>query len=1031
MEAGGILSAIVRTSLRHRGVIIALAALFAGYGIYNLSQARYDVFPEFAPPEVVIRAEAPGFSPEQVEVLVTGPIEAATGGVSGVESLRSSSIQGLSAVTVRFQAGSDIYRARQEVAQRLASLSGLPRGVTPVMTPLTSSTGTVLALGLTSKKRSLMQLRTLADWTLKRRFLAVPGVAKVAVFGRDVRELQVQVDPDRLVKYRLSVSDVMAAAERATGVRGAGFVEGDNQRIVIRTEGQSLVPQELAGTVLVHADGANATLGDVARVAVAPGPPIGAALVMGKPGVIVVVSAQYGANTIEVTKGLERAVSELRPTLAAEGIELYPRLFRPADFIETALHNVRTSLAIGALLVVAVLFLFLFNFRTAAVSCTAIPLSLLAAVIALRYMGFSLNAMTMGGLAIAIGEVTDDAVVDVENILRRLRENRQRGSPRPAPAVVLDASLEVRSAVVYATFAVALVFIPVLTISGVAGRIFSPLGIAYILAIMASLGVALTVTPALSLALLGGRDLPGKEPPVVRFLKGRYRAVLLSVERHPGLVMGGVVALMLAGVAALPFLRGQFLPELREGHYIVHMRSIPGTSLDESLRLGGRVSDGLLRLPYVRSVAQRAGRAEKGEETRGTNASEMDLDLKPSVEVASPESKIREVLSEFPGAAFSVNTFLSERIEETISGYLAPVVVNIFGDDLDALDRKAGEVARVLGEVPGAREVLVQSPPGAPQLVVKLRKWELARWGFDPVTALEAVSTAYDGKTVGQVYDAGRVFDVRVILDPLKRDNIASVGSLPLRGPGGAYVRLGQFADIYETSGRSAVLHDGGRRVQAVTCSVQGRSVGSFVADAKKRILGKVSFPQGTYVEFTGSAEAEARSRRDLLVHSLLAGVGIIMLLSIVLANYRNVLLVLLNLPFALVGSVLIVLATGGMLSIGSMVGFVTIFGITLRNSIMMLSHYEHLVSVEGMSWGPEAALRGASERLAPIVMTASVTALGLLPLALASGTAGREIEGPMAVAILGGLVTSTLLNLLVLPALALRFGRFGKRPGK
>jgi Cu/Ag efflux pump CusA len=461
------------------------------------------------------------------------------------------------------------------------------------------------------------------------------------------------------------------------------------------------------------------------------------------------------------------------------------------------------------------------------------------------------------------------------------------------------------------------------------------------------------------------------------------------------------------------------------------MTAVPGTSLEESLRLGGRVSAGLLGLPYVRSVSQRAGRAEKGEETRGTNASEMDLDLKASVKVASPESRIREVLSEFPGAAFSVNTFLTERIEETISGYLAPVVVNIFGDDLDVLDRKAGEVARVLGEVPGAREVMVQSPAGAPQLVADLTKWEVARWGFDPVTVLDAVSTAYDGKTVGQVYDRGRVFDVRVIMDPVKRENIAGVGSLPLRSAGGAYVRLGQLARIYEKSGRSAVLHDGGRRVQAVTCSVQGRSVGSFVADARKRILDKVSFPEGTYAEFTGSAEAEARSRRDLLVHSLLAGVGIILLLSIVLASYRNVLLVLLNLPFALVGSVLIVLATGGTLSIGSMVGFVTIFGITLRNSIMMLSHFEHLVSVEGMSWGPQAALRGASERLAPIVMTASVTALGLLPLALASGTAGREIEGPMAVAILGGLVTSTLLNLLVLPALALRFGRFGKEAGR
>jgi Cu/Ag efflux pump CusA len=625
--------------------------------------------------------------------------------------------------------------------------------------------------------------------------------------------------------------------------------------------------------------------------------------------------------------------------------------------------------------------------------------------------------------------VVDDAVIDVENIYRRLRENRASSNPRSLFQVVFDASIEVRSAVVYATFAVILVFFPVLTMSGLAGSLFGPLGIAYIWAILASLVVALTVTPALSLLMLGGRDLPPQEPPIVQWLKQGYRVILLQVEKAPLLLTSVVVLLIVLGMGTLFFLTSSFLPELREGNITVHMTAVPGTSLEESLRLGDRLMQALVQIPSVQSVAQRAGRAELGTDTNGTHQSEIDVNMQAAngAQVKVTQDGIRRVLAQFPGAVLTSNSFLTERINETLSGYGAAVVVNIFGNNLDELDREAAQIARVLASVPGGSEVQVQSPPGMPEILVRLRKDDLARWGLDPLAVLDVVRTAYGTEVVGQTYEGNRVFDVSVVLASSSRPQVTEIGALPLRSPDGNFVTLSQLADIQESSGRYVVLHQGARRVQTITCNVRGRAVDSFVQEAQKRISG-ITLPASTYVEFSGTAAAQAQSRRDLLVNSLLAGLGIILLLSVVMGNHRNLLLVLLNLPFALVGGVLAALVTGGNLSLGSLVGFVTLFGITLRNSIMLISHYEHLVEMEGMSWGLDTALRGASERLAPILMTALVTGLGLLPLAVGSGDPGREIEGPMATVILGGLVTSTLLNLLVLPTLALRYGNFEPR---
>ena len=1029
VPAAGLLAAIVRFSLRFRGVVIVLACILVAYGAVTLARSKYDVFPEFAPPQASIQTEAPGLAPEQVEVLVTQPIENAINGLPGLQSLRSQSIQGLSVITVTFDPGSDIYRDRQNLTERLVALAAqLPQGVpAPILSPLTSSTSVVLVIGLTSAAHSLMDLRTMADWTVKPALLAVPGVAKVAVFGGETRELQVQVRPDQLTKYDLSIDEVLAAARSATGVRGAGFIDTANQRIVLQSEGQSLTAEGLAMAVVRHVPGGNITLGDIARVVEAPEPPIGAAAIMGQPGVQLVISEQYGANTLEVTQRIEAALDTLKPGIATEGVTLHADLFRPASFITAATGNVRSSLLIGAALVVVVLALFLFNLRTAAISLLAIPLSLLAALAVMQSLGLTLNTMTLGGLAIAVGLLVDDAVIVVENIYRRLRENRHGNTPRSAFDVVLDAALEVRSAVVYATLAIALVFIPVLTLSGLSGRLFAPLGQAYVVATLASLAVAVTVTPALCYLLLGGRELPEQEAPLVRWTRKHYRRLLLWVEDHYRAVIAATAALSVAALATLPFLGGGFLPELREGHFIVHMSAVPGTSLEESMRLGSQVTKALLALPFVRSVSQAAGRAERADDTWGTHYSEFNVALKPLSGDAAKfaVADIRRALAQFPGINFAVKTFLTERVEETLTGFTAAVTINIYGTELGALDAQAAQAARTLAQVPGALDVQVQSAPGSPQLIVRLRDQALARWGLSPVTVLEAIRTAYQGDPVGQVYDGNRVFNVVVILDSQQRSNAADVGALPVRNPTGTYVPLRELADIHFSDGRYVVLHDGARRVQTVTCNVVGTDVGAFVATAKKR-MAKLTLPPGGYLEFGGAAEAQAQSSRDLLWHSAIAGVAIVLLLSMVLGSGQNLRLVLVNTPFALIGGVLAVFAGGGAISIGALVGFVTLFGITLRNSIMMLSHFETLVNEEGLRWGPDAALRGAQERLAPILMTALVTALGLLPLAIGSGEPGREIEGPMATVILGGLLTSTALNLLVLPMLALRYGRFG-----
>jgi CzcA family heavy metal efflux pump len=1024
------LQALVTFSLRFRGVIVALACLIFGYGIYILYHSRYDVYPEFAPPRVVVQTEAPGLAPEEVEALVTHPVESALNGSPNLSSIRSQSTQGLSVVTATFEDKTDIYRDRQMVTERLTeAASRLPVGVqAPTLGPLTSSTSLSLIVGLTSKTRTPMQIRTFADWTLRPRLLGAPGVARVAVFGGDIEQYQIQLIPGRLAAYKLSIEDVIAAAQNATGVRGAGFIDTGNQRILVQTHGQAFSPEMLGDAILRGTSGASVRLRDVAHVVRAPAPPIGGALINGRPGVILEVSSQYGQNTLAVTDGVEKLLNGMQPAISAAGMNLTPALFRPADFISAAVSNLGRSLVLGGLLVSVVLFLFLFNARIAFISLTAIPLSLLIAVIVLYYTGGSLNTLTLGGLAIAIGEVVDDAIIDVENIHRRLRERATDENAKPSVLqVIRAASLEVRSAVVYATFIVVCVFLPVVALSGVQGRLFRPLAFTYIVAILASLLVALTLTPALSILLLPKAIREEKEPRGVTWLKNKYMRVLTTANDHRPLALISATALFLLAGVTVPFFGGGFLPELHEGHLIAHTVFLPGTSLAESERMGARISDALLKIPSVASVAQQIGRAELTDDTEGTEYSEFHIKLRPNADQENAESEIRKTFGGFPGFSFSMNSFLAERMEEILAGSTGQVVIKVFGDNLDTLDQKADEIAAALGGVRGAADVQLQFPPGTPEISIQLRPDRLAEFGFRPADVLKDVQAAYQGVIASQVYQGIRVVDVVAILGPKARTNPDSVGSLLIESPAGVRVPLDQIAAVSLTSGRSVIAHDGTTRVQVITCNVRGRDLTSFVADARKTIEGHIRFPAGTYALFSGESEARSAAQQELLLYSFAGLIGIVLLLYMALGNVRNLGLALANLPFALVGGVLAAFITGRYITVGSLVGFVTLFGITTRNSIMMISHFEHLVVQEGMEWGRAAAFRGASERLIPILMTALVTGLGLLPLALGSGAPGREIEGPMAIVILGGLLTSTALNLLLLPMLCLRYGRFEK----
>ncbi len=1029
------LSSLVRFSIHFYGIVIALAVLILLLGVYRFANAGLDIFPEFSPKQVIIQTESTGLSAEQVEILVTRPIETAISGLVGLKNVRSESIQGLSIVTAIFAENSNIYLNRHTISERLINVtSQLPQGVTPIAIPLSSSSATVLTIGLRSETVDLMALRSLVDWTIVPRLLAVTGVADVNVFGGQVQQLQIQLDPIQLQRFNISVDDIIQTATQAGTIQGSGFIENQNQRFTLQVTGQPQTPEQFAKIPLLNqpANSRPITLGEVASIHYAPEPPIGAAQIMGKQGIVMMVIGQYGANTLSVSRQVEQTLKEFAPLFQKQDIQFYEHLFRPADYIEKSLSNLSGHLSLGGLFVLVILYGFLFNVRTAFISALAIPVSMCGATLVLLAAGINLNIMVLGGLAIALGEVVDDAIIDTENIFRRLRENRLLPQPQPVAYVVYTASMEVRSSVVYASFIVALAFVPLLTLSGVVGRLFSPLAYAYILAILVSLLVALTLTPALCYVLLGNKQTDSKtndDPPLIKLLKPRYKTFLAMIARHFNMVLSVSLLLCLAAFTAFFHFDSKLLPELREGHYIVHTSSIPGTSLQESIRIGSQLTKQFMNIDGVQSVSQWAGRAERGADTYGSHYSEYEVHLN-SLSGAEQQhilEQLREILNSFPGILYEANTFLTERVDETISGYTSSVVVNIYGNDLNALDSKAQAVAAILRDMPGAIDIQLRSPPAMPLLQIQLNLEQLAIMGISPAQIMNVLQTAYETHIVGKNIQDNKIYNIAVALSPELRQQPESIAQLPIRARDGSLIRLEQVAEIRHTAGRYNILHQKAQRRQTVTCNVLDRDLDDFMQELKTRVLKEIPFNVDSYPEFTGAAIEQAEARRDLIGYSLLAGAGVLMLIYIAIGSLRHALLTLINLPFALVGGIAAVELTGATLSVGSVVGFVTLFGITVRNSIMLLSHYRHLVEEQNKAWNLDTALLGAGERLPSILMTALVTALAMFPIAFNSDNPGREIMGPMAAIIIGGLASSTLLNLSLLPIVLLRYGRFNR----
>ncbi len=1024
------LSYSIRFSIRFYGIVIALALLVLIYGSYRFTTAGLDIFPEFAPKRVIIQTESPGLSSEQVELLVTRQIEVSISGLIGLESVRSESIQGLSIVTATFNENSDIYRNRQLINERLTGLaSHIPTGITPLVIPLSSSSATVLTIGLNSDSKDLMALRSLVDWTIVPRLLTVPGVADVNVFGGEVTQLQIQVDPIQLNRFNIAVEDIIQASSQAAVIQGGGFIENNNQRFTLQVTGLPSTPEQFAKIIVKREQGRNITLGEVATLKYAAEPPIGAAQIGGKSGIVLMIIGQYGANTLTVSRQVEVVLKEFEPLFKQEAINFYQHLFRPADYIERSLSNLSGHLLIGALFVLIILYLFLYNFRTAFISALAIPVSLMGAIIILLETGVNLNIMVLGGLAIALGEVVDDAIIDTENIFRRLRENSFLSKPMPITTVVYNASLEVRSSVVYASFIVALAFVPLLTLNGVAGRLFAPLGYSYILAILVSLVVALTLTPALCFLLLGQHLNNTQDTPLIRYLKPLYEKLLVFVLNHSHRMMLASLAICLLSLLAFSNLDSKFLPELREGHYIVHTTSLPGTSLQESLRIGSQLTQQFMTIPGVQSVSQWAGRAQRGADTYGSHYSEYEVRLETlsGAEQQHILDQLRQKLDQFPGILYEANTFLTERIDETISGYTAPIVVNLYGNDLNELDTKAQALVEIMQNIPGATDVQMRSPLGTPLMQIDLNLDQLSFWGVMPSQVVNTLQTAYETQVVGKQFIGNKLINIAVALAPELRLQPEMIAQLPIRTEDGSLIRLEQVADIRHTASRYNILHQGSQRRQTVTCSVLNRDMDAFMSDLKTRVLNDIPVSADSFPEFTGAGVEQAQARKELILHSLLAGFGVLIFIYIAINSLRNTALTLVNLPFALMGGIITVIITGATLSVGSIVGFITLFGITVRNSIMLVSHYRHLVEVEGRLWNKETVILGAQERLPSILMTALVTALAMFPIAFNSDNPGREIMGPMAAIIIGGLASSTLLNLCLLPSILLKYGTFSR----
>jgi CzcA family heavy metal efflux pump len=1014
---------LIETSLRFRVLVLALSVALIAYGIEAARTAQVDVFPEFAPPQVEVQTEAPGLAADEVEVLVSIPLEQELSATPGLADLRSKSVLGLSSVQLLFEPGTDVLQARNLVQERVtAAARRLPASVRPpVILQPKSSTSRVLKIGMRSDVLSRIELSELALRTVRPRLMAVQGVANVAIWGQRDPELQVLVDPDRLGYAGVTLAQVEAAVRDAVAIGSGGFVDTPNQRLAVRHEAAVSDAEELGAIVVAFGGTAPVLVRDVATVVEGFPPPIGEAVIDGTPGILLIVEKLPWGNTLDVTRGVEAAMEELRPGLA--GVEFDTTIFRPATFVERSIDNLGRAMGIGCVLVVVILLVFLGDLRTATISLVAIPLSVLTAVVVLTWTGAALDTMVLAGLVIAIGEVVDDAIIDVENIARRLRLEQFSLRPRSALQVVLEASLEVRSAVVYGSLIVVLVFLPVFFLDGLAGAFFRPLAFAYVLAIGASLLTALTVTPVLSLWLLPGRRERAHGSALVRGLVASYRALLGPFVGRTRFAIGALAVALLGTGYLATNLGEELLPDFKERDFLMHWVERPGTSIEAMTRITERVSDELREIPGVRNFGSHIGRAEVADEVVGPNFTELWISIDEKADYDTTVAAIQSVVAGYPGLYRDVETYLEERVKEVLTGTSGTVVVRVFGPDLDVLRDRADEIAQRIGGVPGAVDVHVEQQTEVPQVRVRLRPEAAARYGLAPGVVRRTAVTLVQGTRVGDIPDARTIRGVVVRGTETLRKDVAALRSIRIDTPTGALVPLGEVADVAIVPAPNVVQRQDASRKIDVTCNAAGRDLGSVARDVA-RVVGEVEFPRAFHAEILGEYRERQNSQQRLFLLAGAAVLGIFVLLQTDFGSLRHAILVFVTLPFALVGGVVAVVMTGGVLSLGSLVGFVTVLGIAARNGILVVSHYAHLERVEGVAFGRDLVLRGAGERLVPILMTASSAALALIPLVVQGDLPGHEIEHPMAVVIVGGLVTSTLLNLFLLPALYFAFGR-------
>lgn len=1023
------LNTLIKFSLNNRLIVLAFAGILLVGGSYTAIRLPIDVLPDLNRARVTIFLESNGLAPEEIETQVVLPVETALNGAPGVESVRSSSAIGLGMVYVEFDWNTEIYRARQLVAEKLQTVT-LPNGIKPIMGPISSVMGQFMYVGMSADSTSPTELRTLADFTVRRRLLTIKGVAQVIPIGGDRLQYQVQVSSIKLKQFGVGLDEVEQALSLSSRNTTGNFYYEYGSEVLIRNVGRAESLDDLANTVVTSRQGQPVLLKQVADVKLGAAFKRGDGSINGKPAVIMAVEKQPGANTVALTDEVEKACLELRPALPRD-VSLNPKIFQQKSFIENAIHNVTEALRDGFILVVVILFLFLMNLRTTVITLTAIPLSLVMTAIIFQLFDISINTLTLGGLAIAIGELVDDAIVDVENVFRRLKENQAVGNPKSTLRVVYEASSEVRNSIVYATVIVVLVFVPLFFMEGVEGRIFAPLGLAYITSISASLLVSLTVTPVLC-SYLSPPSLnrgaiftpPSGDGGLVRWLKKQDTKLLQWALQRPKAILVTAILLIMASVGTLPFLGTEFLPPFNEGSFTINLIAPPGTSLEESNRLGILAEKRMLEVPEVEYASRRTGRAELDEHVEPVSRSEIEVALKPETKRSRDEiiADIREKLSVMKGVTIVVGQPISHRIEHLLSGVQAQIALKLYGNDLAELRTTAGKIKNVMQGVEGVVDLSIERQVMVPQLQIRIKRDALQRFGLQAGKVAEELEVFYNGKVTGQIYDGQKTFDILIRANEHERSNLEAIRSTQISTPDGTLVPLEQIADIEQTVTVNQVTHENTQRRMVISANVQERDLGSTVEEIKKQV-GKLQLAQGTYVVYSGLIESQESATQLIGLLSLISIISIFLVLFTHFKSSRIVFQIMLNVPLALVGSVVAVLLSGGVFSVATLVGFITLTGIASRNGIMMISHYIHLVEHEGEHFGKELIIRGSLERLVPVLMTALVAALALIPLTLDSQAAGKEILYPVAMVILGGLISSTLLDMVVTPVVFYVFG--------